>query len=67
MASVPTIASPLNDTQRETNGFNGLRARRLLAGRPIIGLLMFIFGTLVLGALSYLLAPKCRRYSGRWP
>jgi hypothetical protein len=58
MVSVTTIASPLSDKERETKGFSGLRSPRLLARRPIIGLLMFIFGGLAFGALTYLLAPR---------
>ena len=53
MGSVTTIAPPLSDRQRETKGLSGLRAPRLLARRPIIGLLMFIFGGLVFGALTH--------------
>src|SRR5512141_2434740 len=53
MASVTTITPRVIDKKQETNKFNGLGAPRLLARRPIIGFLLFIFGGLVFGALTY--------------
>lgn len=53
MASVTTITSRVKDTRQETENPRGLRAPRLLAKWPIIGFVMFIFGGLVFGALTY--------------
>jgi membrane-associated phospholipid phosphatase len=53
MASVTTITSRVKDARQETDNLRGLRAPRLLAKWPIIGFVMFIFGGLVFGALTY--------------
>jgi membrane-associated phospholipid phosphatase len=53
MTSVTTIASRVIHPKQETRNFVGPSGPRLLARRPIIGLVMFIFGGLVFGALTY--------------
>ena len=54
MASVTTLTSRATDKKQDRSGPSALgRAPRLLAKWPIIGFLMFIFGGLVFGALTY--------------
>jgi len=53
VSSIATVPSRVNGKQQDKNVFNGLRAPHLLAKWPIIGILMFMFGGLVFGALAY--------------
>jgi len=47
------IANSVQDQPPRKKVLTGLRAPGLLAKRPIIGLLMFIFGSLMFGGLTY--------------
>jgi membrane-associated phospholipid phosphatase len=47
------MAIRVQDDPPRKNVFTGLRAPGLLAKWPIIGLIMFVFGSLMFGALSY--------------
>ena len=53
MASIATVPSRVKGKKQDKNVFNGLCAPHLLAEWPIIGILMFVFGGLVFGALTY--------------
>jgi undecaprenyl-diphosphatase len=53
VSSIATVPSRVKGKQQDKNVFNGLRAPHLLAKWPIIGILMFMFGGLVFGALAY--------------
>jgi membrane-associated phospholipid phosphatase len=47
------VSTHVQDHPPRKNGFIGLRSPGLLAKRPLIGLIMFIFGSLAFGALTY--------------
>jgi len=47
------VATPVQDHQPHKNAFTDLRAPGLLAKWPVIGLIMFIFGSLMFGGLVY--------------
>src|SRR5512133_2727631 len=53
MFSKPITATNVQDLPQNKNGFSGLHAPGLLAKWPIIGIMMFIFGSLVFGALTF--------------
>ncbi len=53
MAGIATIPSRAGDQKQDKSGLSGLPAPRLLAKWPIFGLVMFIFGGLAFGALTY--------------
>ncbi len=53
MAANPKTATRVQADQSRKNVFDGLRAPGLLAKWPGIGLFMFIFGSLMFGALTY--------------
>ena len=54
MSAHTKLATLAHDDQPHRNGFvSGLRAPGLLAKWPVIGLCMFIFGSLAFGALTY--------------
>jgi undecaprenyl-diphosphatase len=52
MASKTITAATVNDIDQRKNDITGLRAPGLLAKWPTIGISMFIFGSLVFGALT---------------
>ncbi len=54
--SMTAISGQENDLRK--NDFTGLHAPGLLAKWPVIGIIMFIFGSLVFGALTYNLFAK---------
>jgi len=47
------VATPVQDQPPRNNVFTGLRAPGLLAKWPVIGIIMFIFGSLMFGGLTY--------------
>jgi undecaprenyl-diphosphatase len=53
MSSKTITATTFNDFDQRKNDITGLRAPGLLAKWPVIGISMFIFGSLVFGALTY--------------
>jgi membrane-associated phospholipid phosphatase len=53
MSGIATVPSRVKEKKRDKNVFTGLRTPHLLAEWPIIGMLMFMFGGLVFGALTY--------------
>jgi membrane-associated phospholipid phosphatase len=53
MSSKTITSSYAQDTTLDKNDSNDLRSSNLLAKWPVIGLGMFIFGSLVFGALTY--------------
>jgi undecaprenyl-diphosphatase len=53
MSSKTITAATVNDIGQHKNDITGLRAPGLLAKWPVIGISMFIFGSLVFGALTY--------------
>jgi membrane-associated phospholipid phosphatase len=53
MATSEMLAAGVQDHPSRGNVHTGLRTPGLLAERPIIGLIMFIFGSLLFGGLAY--------------
>lgn len=53
MSSKTVTSDYVQDNSLNKNDFSGLRSSNLLAKWPIIGLSMFIFGSLAFGALTY--------------
>jgi undecaprenyl-diphosphatase len=53
MSGATAITSPLKNRKEETPSLSGPPARRLLEKWPIVGFVMFIFGGLAFGALTY--------------
>ncbi len=53
MAASTKIATQVQDQQPGKNIFTGVRSPGLLAKWPIIGIIMFVFGSLMFGALTY--------------
>lgn len=53
MTASKTTAIPVQDHPSRKNVSTGLRSPGLYARRPIIGLIMFIFGILMFGSLAY--------------
>jgi len=53
MSAKTITATSIQDHPKRKNDFTGLRAPGLLAKWPVIGISMFIFGSLVFGALTY--------------
>jgi hypothetical protein len=55
MSSKTITSSYVQDNSTHKNDSSGLRSSNLLAKWPAIGISMFIFGSLVFGALTYTL------------
>ena len=53
MASIATVPSRVKDKKKGKNVTSDLRSSYLLAKWPVIGIVMFIFGVLMFGALTY--------------
>lgn len=53
MSSIATVPTRFKAKKQDKKAYTDLRAPHMLAKWPIIGILMFIFGGLVFGALAY--------------